>query len=107
MPNGAAPDLRGLTDDEIWDRLHHGQVGSPLYDQAKLTLQLRNLERQTQASAALSNATAQLVAATTQLVAATNRLGAFTQNMARATWALFLGSAVLAIATIGQLLIRR
>ena len=44
---------------------------------------------------------------TTQLVAATNRLGAFTQNMARATWALFLGSAVLAIATIGQLLIRR
>lgn len=82
-----APDLRKLTDDQIWDKLHHGMVDSDLHKQCVLMLQMRNAERQTKASDAL--------------VEATNQLGKSTSGLGRATWVLvvftFLLFAVAAI----------
>lgn len=77
-----APDLRGLSDEEIWDRLHHGMVDSPLYRQCTLMLEMRNTERQ--AKAAGEQATA-----SKEMATATRDLAMFTRALVRATWALF------------------
>jgi hypothetical protein len=42
-----APDLRHLTDDQIWDQLHGGMVDSDLHRQC--VLQMRNPQRQAEA----------------------------------------------------------
>jgi hypothetical protein len=57
MPSVPAPDLRRCSDDEIWHQLHSGMVDSDLHKQCVLTIQLRNLERQTKASSDLVTAT--------------------------------------------------
>jgi hypothetical protein len=94
-----APDLRGLSDEEIWEQLHSGMVDSDLHKQCVLTLQLRNLQRQTQATNAL-------VTATDQLVTATDQLGTFTKRLVMATWALVFMTLLLAVVTILQLFMR-
>ncbi len=83
-----APDFRKLTDEEVWERLHTGMVDSPNHAQAKLTLQLRNLERQTNAS--------------NELVAATQRLADFTKGLRFATWALVGVTSLLFLGTAAQ-----
>jgi hypothetical protein len=99
MPSVPAPDLRRCSDDEIWDQLHSGMVDSDLHKQCILTLQLRNLERQTKASSAL-------VTATDHLVAATKSLGTFTARLVSATWVLVGVSFLLFVATVLQLVMR-
>ncbi len=51
-----APDLRNLTDDQIWERLHHGMVDSPLHRQCILMLEMRNAERQSKSASAVVTA---------------------------------------------------
>lgn len=72
-----ATDLRQCSDDEVWDQLHSGKVDSDLYKQCILTLQLRNLERQTKASTSLASATDRLAEATSRLALGTWFLVAF------------------------------
>jgi hypothetical protein len=81
-----APDLRHLTDDQIWDQLHGGMVDSDLHRQC--VLQMRNSQRQAEAGQ-------QLVQATGALVDATRRL-------AGATWALASMTGVLVLAAAAQ-----
>lgn len=90
MAVGQAPDLRNLSDDQIWDRLHHGMVDSPLHKQCIVMLEMRNAEKQSKSAAAL-------VAATDGLVNATRDLASFTSRLAWATWTL-AGSTVLLVA---------
>jgi len=66
-----APDLRRMSDDEIWNHLHDGMVDSPMHKQCVLMLQMRNAERQTKASADLVEATHALATSTGRLVRAT------------------------------------
>lgn len=54
MPVVPAPDQRHLTDDEVWAQMRHGAVDSDLHKQCVLTLELRNLQRQTAASQQLA-----------------------------------------------------
>ncbi len=77
----AAPDLRNLTDEQIWDRLHAGMVDSPLHRQCIVMLEMRNAEKQSRSASAL-------VAATDNLVKATQDLASFTGRLAWATWTL-------------------
>ena len=86
-----APDFRGLSDEEIWDRLHAGDVNSPAHIQARLTLELRNLERQTRASQ--------------QLVTATGHMATFTKRLVFGTWGLVLATAALFVTTLFHLLL--
>ena len=90
-----APDLRGLTDDEIWEQLHGGAVDSDLHKQCIYTLQLRNLERQTNAAAAQAQAAA-------DTAATSHDLARFTRTLARATWALVAVSVGLVVAALLQ-----
>jgi len=90
MAVGQAPDLRNLSDDQIWDRLHSGMVGSPLHKQCILMLEMRNAERQSKSASAL-------VTATDSLVRATQDLASFTGRLAWATWTL-AGITVLLVA---------
>lgn len=83
-----APDLRKMSDDEIWDRLHHGEVDSPLHRQCILMLQIRNAERQTKASA--------------EMVEATKDLARFTSGLKWATWVLAAISIALALIAAAQ-----
>ena len=93
MAVGQAPDLRNLSDDQIWDRLHHGMVDSPLHKQCIVMLEMRNAEKQSKSAAAL-------VAATDGLVNATRDLASFTSRLAWATWTL-AGITVLLVAVAG------
>lgn len=86
----AAPDLRKLSDDEIWDQLHSGTVDSPLHKQCIVMLEMRNAEKQSKAASAL-------VTTTDSLVTATRDLASFTGRLARATWTL-AGITVLLVA---------
>ncbi len=90
-----APNLRKLTDDEIWAHLSDGEVDSPWHKQCVLELQLRNLQRQTEASRYLVTWTESLATYTRNLAAATDRL-------VTATWVLAALSGLLLIVTIVQ-----
>jgi hypothetical protein len=93
-----APDLRGMTDDEIWDRLHGGMVDSPLHRQCILMLEMRNTERQTQALT-------EQAAAARETSAATKDLAAFTKGLVGATRGLFAVAAATGALTVVQVLI--
>lgn len=84
-----AIDLRKMSDDEIWDHLHLGEVDSPLHRQCVLMLQMRNAERQTKASA--------------EMVQATKDLAQFTRGLVCATWVLAGISIALALIAAAQL----
>jgi hypothetical protein len=90
-----APDLRNLTDDQIWDRLHHGMVDSALHKQCVLMLEMRNAEKQ-------SRSASELVAATGHLVNATRDLANFTGRLAWATWTLGGITLLLVLAAVVQ-----
>ncbi len=106
----AAPDLRKLTDEEIWEQLHHGMVDSNLHRQCILMLEMRNTERQTKGITEQSKSSAYLVEATTELarltgglVGATSQLAKFTGGLVRATWALVGASVLLFLVSATQL----
>ena len=81
MAVGQAPNLRNLTEDQLWERLHQAMVGDPLYRQCTLMLEMRNAEKHSKSASAL-------VAATHNLVTATRDLATFTGRLAWATWTL-------------------
>jgi hypothetical protein len=83
-------DLRGLTDEEVWDQLHGSMAGSALYERAVLELHTRISEKQ-------------LEAAHENAVAGT-RLAKLTKTLVLATWALVGVTAVLALITALPLL---
>jgi hypothetical protein len=72
MRSVSAPDLRSLSDEQVWERMHYGAVDSDEYKHCVLTLQLRNLERQTRATNTLATVTDALVDATKTLVTSTS-----------------------------------
>ena len=106
MRSVPTPDLRGLNDDQVWERLHYGMVDSDEHKQCVLMLQLRNLDRQTKASSALVTATEALVDATKTLVTVTGRVATFTARLVSATWALVGVSLLLLVATALQVVRR-
>jgi hypothetical protein len=95
---GAAPDLRNLSDDQIWDRLHHGVVDSALHKQCILMLEMRNAEKQSSSASALVNATSGLVTATRDLANFTGRLASATWTLAGITVLLVVVAALQAYA---------
>lgn len=101
----AAPDLRGMTDDEIWERLHGGMVDSPLHRQCILMLEMRNTEKQTRALAEQAAAARETSAATKDLAALTKGLVWATRGllaMAIATGALTAVQILIALKIIGR-----
>jgi hypothetical protein len=86
-----APDLRKQTDEEVWQQLHDGSVGSNLHTQARITLELRFLERQAKASVDLAKTT--------------DRLAVFTERLVRATWGLVFVTFVLGLVTVAQVVL--
>jgi len=65
------PDLLGLTDDQLLQKMQGATVGSDIYEYAKALLELRNLQRQTSLTGRLAWATWALVFASLGIIVAT------------------------------------
>ena len=102
MRSAPAPDLQNASDEKVWVRMHYGAVDSDEYKHCVLTLQLRNLERQTSASTTLVTVTDALVDATTPLVTSTNQVATFIKPLVIATYVLCGASFLLFVATAVQ-----
>jgi hypothetical protein len=102
MRSVPAPDLQNDSDEKVWERMHYGAVDSDEYKHCVRTLQLRNLEHQTNASNTLVTVTDALVDATTSLVTSTNQVATFTEQLVIATYVLCGVSFLLFVATVLQ-----
>ncbi len=89
-----ATDLRNMSDDDIWRTILEAGYETPLYQHGLQTLQMRNAERQTKASADQARAASDLVKATQGLVTSTGRLVWATGVLAFATVVLFIATIV-------------
>jgi hypothetical protein len=102
MSSVPAPDLQNDSDEKVWESMYYGAVDSDEYKHGVLTLQLRNLKRQTNALNALVTVTDALVDATTSLVTSANQVAAFTTQLVIATYVLCGVSFLLFVATVVQ-----